>query len=161
MHMTNIIQFIIITFFLIAASICDITTGKIKNWLTFPALLTGLAYTFVYARNNLQSTIIFLVAMFILGCIGLSGWGDIKCVMALAALSDWKVAAAAFVGSQALLFIKYLILTPKQAIKDVRENAIQLSERKISIERTQEKHLLAPFLLASYIIVSIIFHFIR
>jgi Flp pilus assembly protein protease CpaA len=159
--MTDIIQFAVITAFLIIASVCDITTGKIKNWLTFPALIAGLTYTFVCERDNLQSTLIFLAAMFALGCIGLSGWGDIKCIMALASLSDWKVAAATFVGSQVLLFVKYLVLSPKQAAKDVCDNAIQISERKVSIDRTKEKHLLAPFLLASYFVVSVIFHFIR
>lgn len=157
--MNDIVKFAVIVAFLIAASICDILTGKIKNYLTFPALLIGLVYTFKYEPDNMQSLLVFLVAMFILGCIGISGWGDVKCIMALASFSGWKIATATFVISQVLLFIKYMILSPKQAVREVQTNAIQVAERKVKIDQTKEKHLLAPFLLAGYIIASVVFYF--
>lgn len=158
--MNDVVKFAIIVAFLLAASICDILTGKIKNYLTLPVLLAGLVYTVKFEPDNTQSLIIFLVAMFILGCIGISGWGDVKCIMALASFSGWKIAVATFVFSQVLLFIKYMIMSPKQAVREVCDNAIQVAERKVTIDRTKEKHLLAPFLLVGYIIASVVFYFV-
>ena len=133
------------------ATICDICTHKIPNWLTFPALLAGGIITYHYFPDNIRSLSIFVFIMFIFGCMGISGWGDIKCVMAIAALNDWFVASVMYVAAQALLFVRYLVCFPNTAKKDFTDNAKQLATNTLSIDKTQPRHLLAPFLMFGYL----------
>lgn len=149
--MSETVKFIIAIVFLLLAMICDIATGKIKNWLTFPVLTAGLFYVLHYEPAQFKPLLLTLVAMFALGCIGVSGWGDIKCVMALSTIVGWKTSVASYLLAQVFLFVRYMIATPKQAIQEAKRSAVQLATKNVVIDKTKKKHLLAPYLLAGYI----------
>lgn len=76
--------------------------------------------------------------------------------MALTAIIGWKMAATAFLGSQLLMVGHYLISLPKTATKGIKNNIIQISQKKIVIDKYGHRKPLAPYLLIAYIITAIV-----
>jgi prepilin peptidase CpaA len=80
--------FYILAFFLIFASIKDCLSYRIPNWITLPALLTGIAY-FSLARGydgflfSLSGALTGFALLFIPYVIGGSGAGDVKLMAAV------------------------------------------------------------------------------
>ena len=141
---------------LIIATICDLTTHKIPNWLTLPILLLGIFATCYQSQDKTKELAIFIGIFFIMGCIGVTGWGDIKCVMAIASLVGWLPAASSFVVANVFLFIRYMLFTPKEAIEEFKDNTKQLITANVKIDETKPKHIFAPFLLCGFIVSVVV-----
>lgn len=137
---------------LITATICDLKTGKIKNWITFPVIAFALIYNGFTNSYNILEMSVSLIAWFIIGCIGISGWGDIKCCMALTAINGWQCALNAYLAAQAFMVVKYLVLSPKRALSDLKENTNDILRNRVKIDTSKPKHIFAPFLLAGYLV---------
>lgn len=142
---------------LLIATITDCKTQKIPNWLTIPSLLLGGAITHYYYPSNLKILGIAMIVLFIMGCIGISGWGDIKCVMTIFSLNNWLIAVGMYVLAQVFLFVRYMIFTPKKALTEFKDNSKQLLSANVTIDETKPKYLLAPFLLAGYAVSISVF----
>lgn len=102
------IAFALLAVVLIVAAATDIRTGKVYNWLTYPAILVGLVYWLIAgwlgspvgivdALVGLAAGLIPFAIIFALG--GLGG-GDVKLMAAVGAVSaSWHVVlGAAFYG---------------------------------------------------------------
>lgn len=146
---------------LIIATICDLTTRKIPNWLTLPALLFGVCMTGYYSPEKTKELAIFLGVFFMMGCIGVTGWGDIKCVMAVASFVGWIPATISFVVANIFLFVRYMMFTPKEAINNLKDNAKQLITANVKIDETKPKHIFAPFLLTGYVVATTVLFIIQ
>ncbi len=150
--MENLINIIISYIFLIIAAVTDCKTGKIKNWLTLPVFLLGFALTVIFTPNELPSRFITVIVLFALGCIGVSGWGDIKCVMALAALNNWKVVLIVYILAQLLLIAYRLCIKSKSTLQEIKN---QIMAGVFKVDKSREKHIFAPYLLTAYTVISI------
>ncbi len=110
----------LLTGVLIVASVTDIKTGKVYNWLTLPAILTGLALATVFGapfgqelapglvtgqtaswagfQASLFATMIGLMGFGVLVVAGGLGFGDVKLMGAYGALTaSWQCLASAAV----------------------------------------------------------------
>lgn len=141
---------------LVTATICDLKTGKIKNWITLPFLVGMLIYVIATKRPDLYELYVALVVWFIVGCIGISGWGDVKCCMALTVINGWQCAVCAYLAAQVFMVVKYLILSPKKALHDLKKNADSVLHNRVTIDTSKPKHIFAPFLLAGYLVYLLI-----
>lgn len=147
--------FVVALIFLTVATICDIKTGKIPNWLTLPSLILGTIIAYCLPRPIFIQFCLFFVAFFALGCIGIAGWGDIKCVMVVAAFTGWLSATSTFVIANIILFFSYLIFDPKSAAYKFKKEAVELFAARTKIDENKSRYALAPFLLAGYILTLI------
>lgn len=146
---------------LVVATICDLATRKIPNWLTLPALLFGVCVTCYHSPERTKELTVFIGIFFIMGCIGVTGWGDVKCAMAVASFVGWLPAAISFVVANILLFVRYMIFTPKKAFNDFKDNTKQLITANVKIDETKPKHVFSPFLLAGYVVSVIVLYIIQ
>ncbi len=106
--MAHGIAFALLTVVLIIAAVTDIRTGKVYNWLTYPAILLGLAFWcaagWLGAPTGLASALIGfaagLIPFAIVYALGGLGGGDVKLMAAVGTVSaSWEVVlGAAFYG---------------------------------------------------------------
>mgnify|MGYP006434956027 CR=1 FL=1 len=97
---------------LIIASVTDLRSGKVYNWLTYPSMLVGLALAGIFgalggaglagAWSGLQAAglamVLGLLAMGIIAAAGGIGWGDVKLLGGVGALSaSWQVVLSTMV----------------------------------------------------------------
>ncbi|MEI6512181.1 MAG: A24 family peptidase [bacterium] len=76
---------------LIIAVVTDVRYGKIKNWLTLPAIAIGPLVHYAeggssYALSSLEAIGVMLLASLVLKTFGPFGWGDTKLLMAVGSL---------------------------------------------------------------------------
>lgn len=91
-----------VTLFSCLTVFTDLLKGKIYNWLTYPAILVGLAYG-IYSGNIADSLLGTVLGLLCFGWIflkGMMGGGDLKLLMAFGA---WG--GSAYVLKTALLSI--------------------------------------------------------
>ena len=109
----EVIAFALLVLVLAVAAFTDWKTGKVYNWLTYPAIVGGLIYWAGWglatqgtsgAINGLSSSSIGLLCGFIpfavIFSIGGLGGGDVKVLAAIGSISaDWQVVlGTAFYG---------------------------------------------------------------
>ena len=117
---------IIIVFILIAAVVFDVRYLKIPNILTFPAMLSGLAYHtltsggagLLFSLGGLATGLAVLLILFLMGAMGA---GDAKLMGAIGALSGTHVVlnAALFSMVAGGVYALILILFRYSACKEV------------------------------------------
>lgn len=97
--MYQLIAFAILTCVLLIAGVCDIRTGRVQNWLTYSAIVAGLAYWTVAGLLGSQvglgaAAVGFLAAVVPFTLIYISGGlggGDVKLMGAVGAISaSWQ-----------------------------------------------------------------------
>jgi len=119
---------------LAAAAIDDVCTGKIHNWITYPAILIGLVvpaliialgYYFghdafgpqrVTLADALIGLLVGFVPMFVAWRVGGVGGGDAKLAAAIGALAGWKFALATLFYGFAVAGVMALIVTLRRRI---------------------------------------------
>jgi len=94
------------------AAVTDLRSGKVYNWLTYPAMLAGLVLAGVFgalqgpvlagAWSGLQAAglaaVLGLLAMGVIAAAGGIGWGDVKLLGGIGALSaSWQVVLSTMV----------------------------------------------------------------
>lgn len=133
------------------AVISDIKTQKIKNWINYSFMLIGLIHLICFRRNALCTSLIACAAFYMLGCIGASGWGDIKCAIALTLINGWKGAAIAYIMAQVIMVAGYLLRTPSTAVHDIDRNLRDIKALNVKIDNQKKRHIFAPYLAGGYI----------
>ncbi len=117
---------------LAAAAIDDVCTGKIHNWITYPAILIGLVVPaiamlleFFYGRSAglrlglgdaLIGLLVGFVPMFVAWRVGGVGGGDAKLAGAIGVLAGWKFALATLFYGFAVAGVMALIVTLQRRI---------------------------------------------
>jgi Flp pilus assembly protein protease CpaA len=121
---------------LAAAAIDDVRTGKIHNWITYPAILIGLIvpaivlllelfYPEVGARfsglrlrlgDALIGLLVGFVPMFVAWRVGGVGGGDAKLAAAIGVLAGWKFALATLFYGFAVAGVMALIVMLQRRI---------------------------------------------
>lgn len=137
---------------LMAATVCDFKCGKIKNWITLPTILIAALVTIHTNPNDFWIGIIALGIWFLAGCIGISGWGDIKCCMALTLVNGWRIALFTYLAAQICLIAWHLVLSPKETFREIRCYIQNFLKKNVIIDNAKTKHIFAPYLLVGYLI---------
>jgi len=146
---------------LIVASIFDIKTRRIPNWLNFSAMLVsiGLSLWGVFGdEGSAQYLVRFLlfISIFFFGSLRLMGMGDIKLLMALALLNTPLQLLLAIACGAVMLVGFSLLRNGRKTIERVRYSLITVSERQIPKPVEDELIPFAPYLTAGYILISLI-----
>lgn len=135
------------------ATFTDLKTGKIKNWTTLPVFLIALLYICIFSQEKILPTLLSAIVLFALGCMGVSGWGDIKCMMALVALNDWKTGLITYIIAQVLLVVFFIFRKPKETTSEIANQTKQIIRGAVEIDTSKKRHLFAPYLLIGYALV--------
>lgn len=128
----NQIAYALLAVVLLIAAITDCRSGKVYNWLTFPAILFGLGFWAAHgllsgqAPGFAQAFTAFLVAAIPFGLIvilGGLGWGDVKLMAAVGAISaSWQcVLSTAFYA----LLLAMLLAIGTMIYKGVARRTLQ------------------------------------
>lgn len=140
----------------------DIKTRKIKNYITYTMVLTGLLAGFLIGGingllNSILATIVAATVLIILPGSKASG-GDIKLI---AGCGAW---IGTVTDAVMLVFISLAIVTPAFLVLYLRKNGLKHTLSNIKIElltlfrsRIEGERLpIAPFVLLGYILLLII-----
>jgi prepilin peptidase CpaA len=123
-------SYIVLAVTLVVAAVTDIRTGKIYNWITYPAVLTGLAGHAITGglwggkdHLGLAGSLGGLVAGFgpllLAWMAGGIGGGDAKIMGAVGALVGWKFAVTSlFYGLAAAVVMAVVIMIRKKVVRD-------------------------------------------
>lgn len=84
--MYHYITSIACTVFLVICSITDVKSRKIKNAVTFPAIITGLVLTALNSLTDLAVACVAIILLFVIGFFRKKSLGDIKLLMGTVAL---------------------------------------------------------------------------
>lgn len=133
------------------AVVCDIKTRKIKNWINYNFMAIGMVHLICFRRAEFVGVAICCVIFYIMGCIGASGWGDIKCVIALTLINGWKGAVISYIAAQCIMVIGYFFRTPVAAIRDIDCNMNDIKKLDVKIDNTKKRHIFAPYLAGGYV----------
>jgi len=123
--------YVILSIVLIAAAVCDVRTGKIYNWITYPAVLIGFAGHFLFGglsglhtaeveRMGFMDSVFGLAAgfgpLFLAWLAGGIGGGDAKIMGAVGALAGWRFALTAMFYGFAVAIVMALIIMIRRRI---------------------------------------------
>lgn len=119
--------FTLLAVVLVVAAVTDIRTGKVYNWLTYPAIVVGLLYWLVVgwlgAPVGIAEALIGLAAglipFTIIFALGGLGGGDVKLMAAVGAVSaSWEVVlGAAFYGLLLAAMYAVVLMIRKGLVK--------------------------------------------
>ncbi|EAQ80143.1 A24 family peptidase [Blastopirellula marina] len=163
MDKLNFVAIILVALFTAIAFYVDLTSGKLPNWLTMPALLIGLLFQSAVngwggLQHALLGALVGFVLLFILFIIGGGGGGDVKFMAALGAWFGPILILLVFVASAVLaLIITIAIFVGKMMFRAKSDNAEpgetgDSTQKKLDIAR-QTIPYGVPVCLASWIIL--------
>ena len=137
---------------LIVCVICagtDIKTGKIKNYVVFPAMAFGLFFSLITKDGLFAQRIWVWILLFILGMFRLMGMGDIKLVMAVACLIQPMYALYIFLLGECLLIAFCFVTRPSDTVNMLKDT-VRFLVYRIPIPRRSWKTypFAVPFLAA-------------
>lgn len=145
MEWTALVKLTSVTLVSAAAAFFDLKTKRVPNSLTFPAILLGVALTWLEGWKNGLVLLLVLLLLFLFGMLKLTGMGDLKLLMAIAALADpFAMICCALFGSLIFLFWRLF--------KDGREAGIKIRDQFRRLlcgcgwNREGEQYPFAPFL---------------
>lgn len=104
----------------LASVITDLCWKRIPNWITFPAMLFGIVYAFFVSPINALGRLLVLAALFTVGILGILGLGDLKYLMAVAALNGFLCTSITLAIGSLLLLFKELMFSKKETLQDIR-----------------------------------------
>ena len=108
-----ILGYVFLTLFL--SSIIDVSTKRIPNWITMPAIGVGMVMSFMQNWQTGIIVTIILVFLFLTSGLGLyGGMGDLKLFMGLIALTHWDFLYALLISI--ILFIGFFLLKYPYAV---------------------------------------------
>lgn len=145
---------------LILSSLTDLARGKIYNWITFPAMGSGLLIRFTtHGTSSLSTASLALLVAFLiyfpLFWMGVFSAGDVKLLMAIGAWSGvslvlhlglYSIVIGAIVGL--VIMLKHRGLS--KSLKSIRE---RLSPSPVTT--TDFRMPFAPALLCSFILIKL------
>lgn len=151
----------LITQFLVIGSGCfDAALMKVPNFLTFPSMLIGLGlciYRGWWAELILR-LVIMLILLFIVGPLGITGFGDLKLWMALVALQGAYAGTLIFLSGCIVLIAYVLLENPSEAFRSIfntRRTARRVLNGKRDEIITHGGYPLAFFILVGYSVLHL------
>ena len=137
MTVSGVLPYVVVMVAVLIATVTDVRTLKIHNWLTFPLFLGGLIYHLImggpqgFMMSFLYAAFVFAVLLlpYVLGVLGA---GDVKLV---AAFATWLGTSMAFGMAAVGLFVTGIY----SLVKLVRQQRLQDAwiHFKVSLYRTQ------------------------
>lgn len=111
----NIASYVLVFVLLGLACFDDITYGKIRNTITFPAIIVGMAINTIEGgliglKNSALSVLALFAITFVFYVFGFFAAGDAKLIIACSAVTGFELAFGGLIYS---VFIGALILTIK------------------------------------------------
>lgn len=125
----------------------DARTLIVPNRIIWPALGVGLLYRCLFQREDILPIMLICVLFFAAGCIGASGWGDIKVAMFVAFVFGWKIAISAYSLAQVVFLAFYFLKSPKTILQELFPSFNQKETN------TKPERPFVPFFLVSILIV--------
>ena len=149
---------------LVLSSIIDISTKRIPNWITIPAIGVGMVLSYIQNWQTGIIVTIILVFLFLTSGLGLyGGMGDLKLFMGLIALTHWDFLYALLISiilfiAVFLLKYPYAVFVSFEKIFSKLKVTYPLSlmciklQSKCKKKKGNEKMPYAPFITAGYIV---------
>lgn len=151
------LETVISLIFLGIAAYWDAKTKKVPYRYANVALIASLIYCIFIRKPDLVPISLYVVGMFILGAMRVSGWGDIKCLMCLGLVSGWKLALASYIAAQFLLVGYRLITAPAETVRQIK-CVYEGDGDAESEEKEKRRFALMPFIFVSYAILALARH---
>lgn len=157
----RILSFIVTVAMLIIAAMTDYKKRIVPNRLTFSCMVAGLALCFLtFHWREGVFRFGFMILLFFVGRLKIIGLGDMKLLMALAALQGAEVSAFTFVAA-AILMIIYCLKTEPTLTKMTFIDTFNFFMHKIKLpHRSEEKYPFAVFIAFGYPIALVLSYII-
>lgn len=139
----GILRYGIVFALLITATVTDLKSRRISNWLCLAGVVVGMGFS-IYDEKlfiNIVSALLLIILL-----IFKVGAGDIKLLMAITLITGVKTVLYMFILGNFLLIVWYLVLYIIYKVKKIKGK---------DTERPSKVYPFAPFLLAAHIIVAI------
>lgn len=150
-NLLDIITIAITIIFLVIASVMDIKTMRIPNYLTLSAFGTGLVLSFIncgWKTALIRLTVV--VALFFVYMLHLLAGGDIKMLMALTMLQGpIAMLVSVIIGNLVLLGIT-AIRSPQMAADYIRSGLFFMNGVEYGVDK--RKVPFSPYVLTGYIL---------
>ena len=153
-----IVEFALSALLLIVASIFDIKTGKIPNWLVvlFAAIAIGsfILSLILLADYTIFYRLILVIAVFLFGALRLIGLGDIKLIMVLALLNHPVTILLAVALACACVVCYALLKNPSQTRLQILSSLEILRTRSTKNATKNFRVPFAPALAIGYCVIG-------
>lgn len=141
---------------LLLSSIWDIRFRRIPNLFTIPAVLAGIVLTGFRQPADLIIVLLSCIALFFLGLLPILGKGDLKLIMAVAALCGPYMALLMTGIAAAGVVLLQLVQHPGKTTHSVLITLIDIIHCQFSKIGSDGKNVpFAPYLLFGFLVVLI------
>lgn len=151
MGMADVIAAVLCGLTLLAAAVTDLYSRRIPNWITLPAIGTGLILTAIVDCKTLFGILIAIAVIFFAGMFGVMGGGDLKLIMAVTALCGVMPALFSVGIASAAVITVSAIQNPKETFSAVK-NGLRCVVGKAKISEQGRRIPFAPYLLFGFAI---------
>lgn len=100
--------------------ITDLRWKRIPNWITLPTVVFGMTYAFFSSPITALERLLVLAGLFTVGIFGVVGLGDLKYLMAVAALNGFLCTSITLAIGALLLLLKELLFSREETVQDIR-----------------------------------------
>ena len=150
--MYDYISFVLVLSVLCICALTDIKDRKVYNIVTFPAMVAGIILSFVYGGIwNTAYTLFFMLIFFFLGTLRLMGMGDIKLLMAVAAIRGGRESTLMFLYGAIFMLIYCTVTTPAEACRALKNTYYFYIYGTPIVKNSKREYPFAAFLLLGYI----------
>ena len=153
-----IFQMITMLALLVTASLIDIKTKKIPNYITLPAFIIAVILTIIYARSSFLENTIATIVCFTFGALGLMGLGDIKLIMCIIMLCGWHTALFGVLFSAFIFVAIHFLQHPDTIIGEIKKAVLGVFKGTLHVNGESRKAF-APYIsvgtLISYVIITL------
>ena len=142
---------------LVIASILDIKTRKIPNWLTVTMAGLGLIGSILFFPYTLISKIGISLLFVVFGCLQLIGSGDAKLMIGLALLTNLAIVCLSVVIGGILLILIQLIFHSRRTKTALMNGYFSIiSKNYKNLQNGTQGMPFAPYLCAGYVAAALL-----
>lgn len=136
---------------LFAASVTDLYNRRIPNWITVPAIGSGLAMAAITGSRSVWIVFAGILIIFFAGMSGVMGGGDLKLIMAVTAFCGVMPALYSVGIASVSVIVVAATSSPRETFSAVK-NGLRCVIGRTKIVKQGRRVPFAPYLLFGFVV---------